>query len=146
MRFTPISRFCLFSAAVLFFYSCADDKKPEPATTPSVTTVHIGRFFTAVDYAPYLIARFRHSFEDSLTPKGVTVEYTEFQTLPAINEALATAKADVVFEAEPPAIIGKAAGIDVQIRDISCSLVQEILVHPDSKQCSPRAFPCRCWG
>lgn len=136
MRSNLNKLFCLF-LLILLFSACGSgdtsqsggaEKKPA-----APTSVHIGSFFTAVDYAPYLIARFRHSFEDSLTPKGIKIDYTEFQTLPSINEALATGKADLVFEAEPPAIIGRAANIDIQIRDISCSLVQEILVHPKSK-------------
>jgi sulfonate transport system substrate-binding protein len=36
------------------------------------------------------------------------------------------------FEAEPPAIIGRAAGVDLKIVGISCSLNQEILIRSDS--------------
>jgi sulfonate transport system substrate-binding protein len=39
----------------------------------------------------------------------------------------------VLFEAEPPAIVGKAAGIDVKIVDISCSITLSILVNSSSK-------------
>jgi sulfonate transport system substrate-binding protein len=52
--------------------------------------------------------------------------------LPSVNEAFATGEIDFVFEAEPPAIIGKASGIDIVIKDISCSLIQEILVLTNS--------------
>ena len=61
------------------------------------------------------------------------VQYTTFQSLPPVNEAMATQQVDAVFEAEPPALIGRAAGIDVKIVGISCSLVQEILVPQKSK-------------
>ena len=89
-------------------------------------------FFNAVDYGPYIIAKKKGMFDQALKEKGITVEYSQFQDLPALNEAFATNKMDIVFEAEPPAIIGKAAGIDIKIRDISCTLNQEIVVRSDS--------------
>lgn len=97
-----------------------------------ISTVRIGSFFTAIDYAPYLIARNKKWFEEALKPHNAKVEYTTFQSLPPINESFATDRIDVVFEAEPPAIIGRAAGIDVRITGISCSLVQEVLVPNNS--------------
>lgn len=118
--------FLLLILSIVIITSCNNPTKTK------IDTVRIGSFFTAVDYAPYLIAKDKHWFEDSLGVKGIKVEYTEFQTLPTINEAFATGKIDVVFEAEPPAIIGKASGINIVIRDISCSLIQEILVPTNS--------------
>lgn len=90
-------------------------------------------FFNAVDYGPYIIAKKKGWFDEALKETGVTVEYSEFQDLPSLNEAFATNKMDIVFEAEPPAIIGKAAGIDIKIRGISCTLNQEIVVRIDSE-------------
>jgi sulfonate transport system substrate-binding protein len=84
--------------------------------------VHIGTFSIAIDYAPYLVARSKGWFEDVLKPYGMTPDYTTFQTLAPINESFATGRVDVVFEAETPAIIGRAAGIDIRITGISCSL------------------------
>lgn len=116
----------LLSVSILLFASCNNQTKSK------IDTVRIGSFFEAVDYAPYLIAKDKHWFEDSLGAKGIKVEYTQFQTLPTVNEAFATGKIDFVFEAEPPAIIGKASGVNISIRDISCSLIQEILVPANS--------------
>lgn len=96
-------------------------------------TVRMATFFNAVDYGPYIIAKKKGWFDQALKEKGITVEYSQFQDLPALNEAFATNKMDIVFEAEPPAIIGKAAGNDIKIRDISCTLNQEIVVRSDSK-------------
>lgn len=90
-------------------------------------------FFNAVDYGPYIIAKKKGMFEEALKEKGITVQYSQFQDLPGLNEAFATNNIDIVFEAEPPAIIGKAAGNDIKIRDISCTLNQEIVVRIDSK-------------
>lgn len=91
----------------------------------------VGSFFIAIDYAPYLIAKSKGMFEN--IGGNSAVQYTTFQSLPPVNEALATQQVDAVFEAEPPALMGRAAGIDVKIVGISCSLVQEILVPLKSK-------------
>jgi sulfonate transport system substrate-binding protein len=90
--------------------------------------VRIGSFSTAVDYAPYLVAKEKGWFDEALRASNSRAEYTTFQTLAPINESLAAGRVDVVFEAEPPAIIGKAAGVDVKIAGISTSLTQTILV------------------
>ena len=98
-----------------------------------VTTVRIGTMGDAVDYSPYMIAKSKGWFEEAFRKYGVqTVESTTFQQLPALNEAIGTGRQDIIFEAEPPAIIGKAAGNDLRIVGISCSLNQEILVRSDS--------------
>ena len=110
-----------------------------PSSTPTATgesttkNINIGSFSVAVDYAPYLVAKSKGWFDEASAKKGYKVTYTTFQSLPPINEALATGKVDLMFEAEPPAIIGEAAGIDLKIVGISCNLVQEILVPSDSK-------------
>ncbi len=94
--------------------------------------INIGTFFSAIDYAPYYIAKNQGWFEEVADKYGTTIKYTEFHTLPTVNEALATGNVDIIFEAEPPAIIGRAAGVDVEIKGIGVSLIQEVLVHKDS--------------
>lgn len=98
----------------------------------AVRDVHIGSFSVAIDYAPYLIAKSRGTLQQRLGKAGYKVEFVQFQTLPAINEALATKNADVVFEAEPPAIIGRSNGLNISIRGISSTLVQQIIVPANS--------------
>ena len=61
-----------------------------------------------------------------------------FESLPTINESIATDRVDIVFEAEPPALIGHAAGIDVLMAGVSCSLVQELIVPNDSEIRDPK--------
>lgn len=95
-------------------------------------SVRFGSFSSAVDYGPYIVAKNKGWFDEALKAKGVRTQYTQFQSLPPINESFATNRVDVVFEAEPPAIVGKAAGIDIAVVGISCSLVQEILVPTNS--------------
>jgi sulfonate transport system substrate-binding protein len=104
---------------------------PARGSSPE-TIVHMGSFSKAVDYAPYLVAKRKHWFEVALKPWHVPVTYDIFQTLPSINEAFAAKKIDVVFEAEAPAIVGKAAGIDIEIKGISAILNLQFLVHKNS--------------
>ena len=96
--------------------------------------VRIGTMGDAVDYAPYMVARSKGWFEEEFRKNGAAgAEYTAFQSLPTLNETLATNRLDLVFEAEPPAIVGKgAAGVDLRVIGISCSLTQEIVVRADS--------------
>jgi sulfonate transport system substrate-binding protein len=103
-----------------------------PVAATGEKKVNIGSFSVAVDYAPYLIAKKKGWFDEALAKKGFKASYTAFQSLPPINESLATGKVDFMFEAEPAAIIGEAAGIDLKIVGISCYLIQEILVPNDS--------------
>src|SRR5688572_13670165 len=100
--------------------------------------VRFGSFSGAVDYGPYIVAKNKGWFDETLKVRSISAEYTQFQSLPPINESFATGRVDVVFEAEPPAIVGKAAGINIKIVGISCSLVQEILVPSKSNVSSIR--------
>jgi len=104
-----------------------------PAIAAEVTTVGIGTFSIAIDYSPYLVAKQKGWFDQALAPFHAKPSFTQFETLPAINEALATDRLDVVFEAEPPVIIAKAAGIDVHVTDLGCTLPVDILVPTGSK-------------
>lgn len=101
-------------------------------TSPTGNTLRIGTFSKAIDYAPLYVARNKGWIEEVAKKYGMNVEYTEFQSLPPINEGFATNNIDVVFAAEVPAIIGRAAGIDTKIFAPSASIVQEIVVHKDS--------------
>lgn len=94
--------------------------------------VRIGSFSKAVARAPYLVAKQKHWFEEALKPLNATATYEIFETLPSINEAMASSKLDVVLEAEAPAIVGKAAGIDLKIVSLVSILKQQILVHKNS--------------
>lgn len=115
----------LLGVVVLLVSSCGQPAK--------ITTVRIGTMGDAVDYAPFMIAREKGLFEQAFKKYGVgKVEYTTFQSLAALNETLGANRLDIIFEAEPPAIFGKAAGNDLRIVGISCSLIQEILVRTDS--------------
>lgn len=101
--------------------------------TPSGGVIHIGSFSRAVDYAPFLIARNKGWLEELAKKKyNATVEYTEFQSLPSINEAFAADRLDMNFSAEVPAIVGRAAGIDIKIWAAGVSLIQETLVPQNS--------------
>jgi sulfonate transport system substrate-binding protein len=101
-------------------------------TAKTLEEVRFGSFSVAVDYGAYLVAQQKGWFDEALTPKGAKAHYEMFQSLPPMNESLATNRVDMVFEAEPPAIAGKAAGIDLKIVGVSCSVPVEIIVRTNS--------------
>lgn len=103
-------------------------------TPPESIVVRMGTMGDAVDYSPYMVAQAKGWFEETFRPHGVSsVEYTSFQALAALNEAIGAGRVDIIFEAEPPAIIGRAVGNDLRVTGISCSLTQEIVVRSDSE-------------
>ncbi len=106
-----LSSLCVLLASVLLVAACSSGDESQPEASD---TVRIGTFSSAVDYAPFYVARSRELFE-SAAGDGKKVEYVEFDSAPAITEALATKRVDLVFMAEPPALIASAAGIRVNI-------------------------------
>lgn len=117
--------------AIVMFYPNGTAPGPDGSPPPTAPVeVRIGSFFTAIDYAPLVVAKAQGRFEEAFGP-AAAVKYLTFESLPTINESLATDRVDIVFEAEPPALVGNAARIDVVMAGVSCSLVQEIIV-PES--------------
>jgi sulfonate transport system substrate-binding protein len=127
-----ISILFIVSALVVGGVACRLANQRGERNSPS--TVRMGSFSTAIDYAPYLVAKENGWFEEALKKHGAGVEYTVFQSLPPINEAIATDRIDVVFEAEVPAIIGRAAGIDLVIEGMSATLNADITIVPTSSE------------
>jgi sulfonate transport system substrate-binding protein len=101
-------------------------------TQPTNRSVKIATFSTAIDYAPFFVARTNGYFDQELAKVGMVPSYTRFDALPPLNDALRLNQLDVVFEAEPPALIAESTGIDVTIADISATLTQRIIVRPAS--------------
>lgn len=132
-------RFLLLAALLVAACRWSPTPPSAPAPSPASTApqdledVNIGSFSAAIDYGPYLVARSKGWFEEALKPLGAEPQYTTFQSLAPINESFATGRVDVVFEAEPPAIIGRAAGTDIRIVAIGCTLAQEVIVPANSK-------------
>ena len=102
----------------------ADDAK--------VTTVNIGSYSKAVDYAPYLVAKSKGWFDEAFGKEGIKVSYTEFQETPAITEAFGSDRADFVLLAEVPALVVKASKIDVRTTSISSVIGTTVVVPTDS--------------
>jgi sulfonate transport system substrate-binding protein len=94
--------------------------------------VRVGTFSRAIDYAPFIVARQKGWIGQALVDKGATVTFTTFEDLPAINESIATGQLDIVFEAAPPAIVGRAGGHDIRIVEMGCSLTQEIIAREET--------------
>lgn len=97
-----------------------------------VDTFRIGAFSSGIDYAPYYVAKEKGWFEEALKEEGVGVDYTTFQSLAPINESFSTGRIDIVFEAEIPAIIGRAAGADVRIAAMLSEVKADEIVVPKS--------------
>src|SRR3989344_1078354 len=103
--------------------------------TPSNQTqkiVNIGTFSKAIGYSPFFVAKNKGWFDDVASKYGYDVEFTIYETLPPINEGFATGKVDFIGEAEPPAIIGRAAGIGIKVVGIQSTYTQQIVVPIDS--------------
>lgn len=94
--------------------------------------VQIATFSTAIDYAPFYVARDRGFFEEELKKVGFAPEYKSFESLPPLNDSLRNGALDAVFEAEPPALIAEAAGTDVFVPRLSAVLRQQIIVRKGS--------------
>jgi len=102
------------------------------STFAEKSAVRIGVFTRDIDWAPYIVAKSNGWWNTVAKKHGKTVEYSEFESLPTINEAFASNRLDAVFEAEAPAIIGKAAGLDIKINGINNALIQQIIVQKSS--------------
>lgn len=114
----------LFSCLLLLVGACKKSK---------IEKVKIASYYEAVDYAPFLIAKKKKWFDEKLKDDGIAVVYDVYDDLGVINDDFLAGNLDVVFEAGPPAIISEAADIGIDVLDISCSLVQEILVTKNSE-------------
>lgn len=118
--------------AVTILVGCKKNEQAIPNPNNDTKIVRFGTGLMAVDYAPFYVAKKLGFFDEVLKQKGYTASYTIFQGPAPANEAMAGNSVDVVYIAEPPVIVGKAAGINIKIAGISCVLVQEILVRSNS--------------
>lgn len=103
--------------------------------TPSAAgdhTVRIATFSTAIDYAPFYVARSLGLFQRELASVGAKPAFTSFESLPPLNDSLRAGQLDVVFEAEPPALIAEAADTDIYVPVVSAVLRQQIIVRKGS--------------
>jgi len=97
----------------------------------------MGTFQAAIDYAPYLITKQKGRLENARRSIGFSAEYSPvFQSLPTVNQALAAKHIDLAMTAEIPALIGKAAGIDIKIAWLSCTLNSQVIGPASSKATS----------
>ncbi len=129
IRWTKIKRVAL--AGLVFGLIVAGDAASHHAR--AVDAVRIGTFSTAIDYAPLYIAK-REGWLDEVARKhNVTIEYRRFDTLAAINDALAAKKLDMIAQADTPAIYQTASGNKLLEIAPFASLIQEIIVAPGSR-------------
>jgi len=86
-------------------------------------------------YAPFWVARHKGWLADALKADGVeAVEWSVLRDGPLQNEAFAAGIIDVALTADTPAIIGRAAGLDIQVVGLAaiCPESLAVLVPADS--------------
>jgi len=115
----------LASCYVFFMFHSGRIHKSIEQSKAGPSTVRLGTFSTAIDYAPFLAALDKGWIQQQLP--DTKIQTTTFQTLPSINEAFAAHQIDVVFEAEVPAIVGRSAGIDLRIVALDATLKEGVL-------------------
>lgn len=138
-----IKRITLSLAAMLgltlLLGGCQNSGGGEPVgkNEPTVEAVEarMGTLSNGIDYAPYLNAKDKGHFEANAKSAGLNVKFTyqEFQSLPALNDALATGKVDMTLAAEIPFLVGKASGIDNKLVKQLCTLTVSPIVQANSK-------------
>ncbi|MFM8274773.1 MAG: ABC transporter substrate-binding protein [Gemmata sp.] len=102
-------------------------------------TVRLNTPFTAVDFAPYYVAKKKGWFEESLAGVGAKPDYLPpLQSIPASGEALATDRVDMLMTSGVPAIIWRSSGTDARIVWLSCNLESEVIVPVGSPATSIR--------
>jgi sulfonate transport system substrate-binding protein len=118
--------FLALAASGLSFYRFGD------ASVRGSKVLRIGTFSTAIDYSPFYIAQSQGWLEDAAKRHGMAIQYSRFDALPAINDALAARKLDIILEADTPAIVQKASGNElVEIAPLA-SLSQEMIIPKSS--------------
>ena len=113
---------CIILCLIISLSACKQ-KKETSNQISYPASITIGSYFQAVDYAPFLIAKKKGWFDEALIDEGITINYEIFEDLAVINDAFLKDKLDVVFEAEPPAIVSESANVGIDIMDISCSFI-----------------------
>lgn len=118
-----------FLGLILVFFGCEGSGGDRQKTK----NIRLSTFLEAIDYAPYVVAREHGLFEEEFGDSRYRIVHeSPFQSAAPINEALATDRIDGVFTAEVPSIIGRAAGIEVNIIWLSATLQGQVVVPRDS--------------
>lgn len=80
-------------------------------------------------YAPLWIAKRKGWLQEALQEKGLgSVEWSTMRDGPLQNEAFAAGIIDVALTADTPAIIGKAAGLDIEVVGLAAKSPQSLAV------------------
>jgi sulfonate transport system substrate-binding protein len=101
-------------------------------TGQALPVIRFGTLFRAIDYAPYYVAREKGWLDEALRGKAQVEHLATFQTPPSANEAMAANRADIVLTAGVPAIVARAAGVNLRLPMLSCTLSSQVVVRSDS--------------
>lgn len=85
--------------------------------------------FPAIDFAPFYVAKNKGWLEETLADLNAKPSYVgSLGEIALTNEALATNQVDMFLTSTIPPVIGRSAGIEMQITWLSCVLNSEIIV------------------
>ncbi len=101
---------------------------PADAAPPPPARLRIGTFLTAIDYAPFYVAKQNGCLAALARRHGRTINYRVFHSVPAMNEAVNSGALDLILEADTPAIAQRAAGTDIREVLPLAALSQQLLV------------------
>ena len=94
--------------------------------------VTLGSNSKTIGYTPVYVALEKGWFAEVFKKYDFNYSFVEFGSTPSINEAFAAKKLDIVAEAEIPASVGRAGGLDITIQALDGSYYQELVVPKNS--------------
>lgn len=119
----------LMLMAILFVVISGCNNSQSPTKNITKIPIRLSTYFTAIDYAPYVVAKKKGWFKDIAGYEVIHLD--PFQSPASVNESFSGNKVDGVFTAEIPTIAGRAAGNDVKIGWLCATLQSQIVVRKD---------------
>lgn len=95
--------------------------------------LRVGSFLSAIDYAPFYVARNMGCIDALARSAGRQLDYKVYTSIPGVNDAVESGTLDIILEADSPAILQRAAGGDIQEITPLATLSQQLLVPDDSR-------------
>lgn len=118
------SMILVFMALAVFLAGCSSSKPVKPED--QVVRVCLQPIPA---YAPLWIAKRKGWLQEALQEKGLgSVEWSTMRDGPLQNEAFAAGIIDVALTADTPAIIGKSAGLDIEVVGLAAKSPQSLAV------------------
>lgn len=95
--------------------------------------LRVGSFLSAIDYAPFYVARKTGCIDALARSAGRRLDYKVYTSIPGVNDAVHSGALDIILEADSPAILQRAAGGDIREITPLATLSQQLLVRSGSR-------------